>query len=58
MIRAWVRASDAIRPDRARVNSGMVSEERTVAFNTAWTVASVFFTRWCSSRTSSVWRSS
>ncbi len=49
-------ASDAIRPDRARVNSGTVSEERTVALSTACTVASVFFTRLGSSRTMKVCR--
>jgi len=34
-----------MRSDSAWVNSGMVSDERTVAFTTAYTVARVFFTR-------------
>lgn len=46
-----------IRPEKARPNSGREMAERRVAFRTACTVASVFFTRWWSSRTISACRS-
>ncbi len=48
---ACVRANDIMRPLKACENSTIVTDERIVAFRTAWTVARVFFTRWWSSRT-------
>ena len=47
-----------MRPPNEGPNSAKLAEERRLAFITACTVASVFLTRWCSSRTSRFWRSS
>src|SRR5215207_10187200 len=56
--RSWVRDSDSTRASNTCLKSSTVLAERAVARRSAWTVASVFFTRCWSSRMRSVWCSS
>src|SRR5215207_8416692 len=56
--RSWVRDSDSTRASNTCLKSSTVLAERAVARRSAWTVASVFFTRCWSSRMRSIWCSS
>src|SRR5215207_10020424 len=56
--KSWVRDSDSTRASNTCLKSSTELAERDVARRSAWAVASVFFTRCCSSRIRRTWCSS